>query len=133
MHIIISTSVHAHYSLYHMVDQKQPFLPVCCREGFFFLELLLLMPPGKVCPQCDAVVPIRLKVCKSCQHVFRTKRQIEHTLPARAMKRLRVAVSDSVKLVMKAKTSCKGHVKEQQSLANKHCIDSSITKNIWQV
>ena len=62
-----------------------------------------MMPPSKVCPQCNAVVPIRLEVCKSCQHVFRAKRQIEHTLPARAMKRLRVAVSDSVKSVIKAK------------------------------
>ena len=61
------------------------------------------MPPSKVCPQCNAVVPIRLKVCKSCQHVFRAKRQIEHTLPARAMKRLRVGLSDSVKSVIKTK------------------------------
>ena len=61
------------------------------------------MPPSKVCPQCNAVVPIRLKVCKSCQHVFRAKRQPEHTLPARAMKRLRVCLSDSVKSVIKAK------------------------------
>ena len=61
------------------------------------------MPPSKVCPQCNAVVPIRLKVCKSCQHVFRAKRQIEHTLPARAVKRLRVGLSDSVKSVIKAK------------------------------
>ena len=42
--------------------------------------------------QCDA--PIRLKVCKSCQCVFRAKRQIEHTLQGRAIKRLRVAVWD---------------------------------------
>ena len=61
------------------------------------------MPPSKVCPQCNAVVPIRLKACKSCQHMFRAKRQIEHTLPARAMKRLRVGLSDSVKSVIKAK------------------------------
>ena len=83
---------------------KRPFLPVCCAEkAFFFREFLLIMPPSKVCPQCNAVVPIRLKVCKTCQHVFRAKRQIEHTLPARAMKRLRVALSDSVKSVKMAK------------------------------
>ena len=61
------------------------------------------MPPSKVCPQCNAIVPIRLKVCKSCQHVFRAKRQIEHTLPASAMKRLRVTLPDSMKSVIKAK------------------------------
>ena len=61
------------------------------------------MPPSKVCPQCDAVAPIRLKVCKSCQHVFRAKRQIEHTLPARAMKQMRVAMLDGVKSVKMAK------------------------------
>ena len=42
-------------------------------------------------------------MCKSCQYVFRAKRQIEHSWPARAVKRLRVAVSDSVKSVIKAK------------------------------
>ena len=47
------------------------------------VRFLLIMPPSNVCPQCDAVV---LKVCKSCQHVFRAKRLIEHTLPGRAMK-----------------------------------------------
>ena len=61
------------------------------------------MSPSKVCPQCDAIVPIRLKMCKSCQHVFRAKRQIEHTLPATAMKRMRVAMSDGVKSVKMAK------------------------------
>ena len=30
------------------------------------LFLLLIIPPRKVCPQCQAVVPPRLKVCKSC-------------------------------------------------------------------
>ena len=63
--IFPAESTHAHYSIYHVVDR---------------CELPLIMPPSKVCPQCNAVVPIRLKVCKSCQHVFRAKRQIEHTL-----------------------------------------------------
>ena len=38
-----------------------------CRAegGCEFLELPLVMPPSKVCPQCNAVVPIRLKVCRN--------------------------------------------------------------------
>ena len=94
-------------------EPKRPFLPVYCAEkAVEFCELSLIMPPSKVCPQCDAVVHIRLKVCKSCQHVFRAKRQIEHTLPARAMKQLRVSLSDIMKSVQKAKEklqrACKG-------------------------
>ena len=61
------------------------------------------MPPSKVCPQCETIVPLRLKVCKSCQHVFRAKRKTEHNLPDKAMKRVRVSQSDSVKSAMKAK------------------------------
>ena len=61
------------------------------------------MPPSKVCPQCDTAVHIRVKVCKSCQHVFRAKRQREQNLPERAMKRLRVMLSDSAKSIVKAK------------------------------
>ena len=57
------------------------------------------MPPSKVCPQCETIVPIRLKVCKSCEHV---KRKAEHNLPDKAMKRMRVSQSDSVKSAMKA-------------------------------
>ena len=63
-----------------MVDRSCPVW-WCREDGCEFRELPLIMPPRKVCPQCNAVVPIRLKVCKSCQHVFRAKRQIEHTLP----------------------------------------------------
>ena len=33
--------------------------------GCEFRELPLVMPPSKVCPQCNAVVPIRLKVCRN--------------------------------------------------------------------
>ena len=33
--------------------------------------MLLIMPPSKVCPQCKAVVPLRLKVCIFCEHVPR--------------------------------------------------------------
>ena len=38
-----------------------------CRAegGCEFRELPLVMTPSKVCPQCNAVVPIRLKVCKN--------------------------------------------------------------------
>ena len=61
------------------------------------------MPPSKVCPRCDTVVPIRLKVCRSCQFAFPTKRKPEQSLPERAMKRLRVILSDSAKSVVKAK------------------------------
>ena len=61
------------------------------------------MPPSKVCPKCETIVPIRLKVCKSCQHVFRAKRKAEHHLPDKATKRMRVLQSDSVKSAMKAK------------------------------
>ena len=49
------------------------------------------------------MVPLRLKVCISCQHVFRAKRRAEHSLAAKAMKRVRVLQSDSVKSVTKAK------------------------------
>ena len=45
----------------------RPFLPVwwCREDGCEFRELPLVMPPSKVCPQCNAVVPIRLKVCRN--------------------------------------------------------------------
>ena len=61
------------------------------------------MPPTKVCSQCKAVVHIRLKVCESCDHVFRSKRAAECKLPERAMKCIRVLQSDSVKSVRQAK------------------------------
>ena len=61
------------------------------------------MPPSKVCPHCDAIVPIRLKVCKSCKHAFPAKRKPEQNLPERAMKRLRVLLSDSAKSIVKTK------------------------------
>ena len=38
------------------------------------LPLALTMPPSKVCLQCKAIIPMRQKVCKSCEHVFRAKR-----------------------------------------------------------
>ena len=66
------------------VPRGEHALPRALQEEGEFLELLLIMPPSKVCPQCDAVVHIRLKVCKSCQHVFRTKRQTEQNIPGSA-------------------------------------------------
>ena len=59
---------HAQYSrgvIGHFVRRRLEF--VSC----FFV--LLIMPPSKVCPQCKAVVPLRLKVCISCEHVPREK------------------------------------------------------------
>ena len=38
----------------------------------------------------ETIVPLRLKVCKSCEHVFRAKREAEHNLPDKAMKHMRV-------------------------------------------
>ena len=73
--IFPAESTHAHYSVYHVVDRSCPVW-WCREDGCEIRELPLIMPPSKVCPQCNAVVPIRLKVCKSCQHVFRAKRQI---------------------------------------------------------
>ena len=71
------------------------------------------MHPSAVCAQCGAVVPIRLKVCKSCQHLFKAKQLIEHTFPARAMKRFQVAFSECVKSVTKDfKNKVQRHEKE---------------------
>ena len=53
-------------------------------------ELLPITPPSKLCPKCQAVVPIRLKVCKSCQHVFRFKTKAEQNMPDQAVKHMRV-------------------------------------------
>ena len=61
------------------------------------------MPPSKVCPQCETIVPLKLKVCRSCQHIFRAKRKAEQNLPDKALKRMRLCQSDSVKSAMKAK------------------------------
>ena len=48
-----------------------------CSMVLEFCELpLLTIPPSKVRLQCK---PIRQKVCKSCEHVFRAKRRSEHT------------------------------------------------------
>ena len=62
-----------------------------------------IMPPSKICPKCAAVVPIKLKLCKSCQHVFLAKRKTEQNFPEMPIKRSRVMLSDSVKSAIKAK------------------------------
>ena len=59
--IFPAESTHAHYSIYHVVDRSCPVW-WCREDGCEFRELPLIMPPSKVCPQCNAVVPIRLKV-----------------------------------------------------------------------
>ena len=88
--------------IYHVVWTEAAIsLYLLAQRRQWVVRFLLIMPPSKVCPQCDAVVLIRLKVCNTCQHVFCAKRQIQHTLPGRAMKWLRVALSDSVKSVIK--------------------------------
>ena len=71
--------------------------PVARVANFF------IMPPSKVCPQCETIVPARLKVCKSCEHVFRAKTKAEHNLRDKAMKRMRVLQSDNVKSAIKAR------------------------------
>ena len=87
------------------------------------------MPPSKVCPQCETIAPLRLKVCKSCQHVFRAKRKAEHNLPDKAMKRMRVLQSDNVKSAIKAKDMLQ---KEQVKLARKLFIDKKTTETTKQ-
>ena len=61
-----------------------------CRELRFSLAI---MPPSKVCPlsQCQASVPLRLKLCKCCQHVFQSKRKAEYSLSDQATKGMRVS------------------------------------------
>ena len=82
---------------------------------------LTIMPPSKVCPvpQCE---PLRLKVCKCCEHVFRAKRKAENNLPDKVMKRMRVLQSVS-NLLLRLKISYKRAVKERKKLASKLCTD----------
>ena len=61
------------------------------------------MPPTKVCPQCKAAVPVRLKTCERYDHVFRSKRKAECNLREKAMKCMRAVEPDSVKSAKKAK------------------------------
>ena len=59
---------HAHYSIYlwWWTEAAISSQFLCRAEGGCeFRELPLVMPPSKVCPQCNAVVPIRLKVCRN--------------------------------------------------------------------
>ena len=53
----------------HVVESAH-FFPHSVREDVLqFREFI--MPPSKVCPQCETIVPLRLKVCKSCEYAFR--------------------------------------------------------------
>ena len=63
---------------------------------------------------------------------FPAKRKAEHNLPEKAMKRMRVLQSDSVKSAMKAKNKCKRPLKEQVKLASKLCKDNSRIECTWQ-
>ena len=44
--------------------------------------------PQKVCPQCEAAVPVR-RTCERFSHVFRSKRKAECNLCGKTMKPLR--------------------------------------------
>ena len=61
--------------------------------------LAVNLPPTKVSPQCKAAVPVRLKTCERCDHVFQSKRKAERN----SMKRMKAVKSDSVKSTRKAK------------------------------
>ena len=66
------------------------------------------MPPRKVCPQCQAVVPLRLKVCRPYQHVFRSKRKVECNLPDQAIKCKRA--SESCERTLRRKQQNRQHM-----------------------
>ena len=57
----VTIDAHAQYTVSAIYFEKTP--RVC--------ELLLIMPPSKVCPQCQAVVylPPRLKMCTTQNHI----------------------------------------------------------------
>ena len=63
------SGTHAHYSIYHVWWWTEAAISsqfLCRAEGGCEIrELPLVMLPSKVCPQCNAVVPIRLKVCRN--------------------------------------------------------------------
>ena len=52
---------------------------------FDYWPLAVSMPPTKVCPQCKAAVPVRLKTCERCDHVFRSLRKAECNLRGKAI------------------------------------------------
>ena len=66
---------HAHYML-PCGECRAILFSTSEREETFFVGLLT-MPPSKVCPQCEAVVPLRQKLCNSCKRVFCGKRIVE--------------------------------------------------------
>ena len=95
---------------------------------------LAIMPPSKVFPQCQASVPLKLKLCKCCQHVFQSKRKAEYSLSDQATKRMRVskatkrAPETSEQTLhrqqqdRKCKTSTRANETSEQSVHRKHVI-----------
>ena len=95
------------------------------------------MPPSKVCPKCQAIVPIRLKVCKSCQHAFQAKRKTEQNVPDLSVKRMRMLeklrkttkrASETSK-IDESKTARTKQALEQLKLASRLCRGVRKTKH----
>ena len=66
-----------------------------------YWPLAVSMPPTKVCPQCQAAVPVRRKTCERCDMcdlVFRFKRKAKCNLREKTvltMKRMGAVESDT--------------------------------------
>ena len=86
-HFLLAENEHAHHITTTWPSERERRLRVC-RELRFSLAI---MPPSKVCPQCQSSVPLKLKLCKCCQHVFQSKRKAEYSLSDQATKRMRVS------------------------------------------
>ena len=84
-HFSLAENEHAHRILRPRGCPEEKDVRVC-RELRFSLAI---MPPSKVCPQCQASVPLKLKLCKCCQYVFQSK--VEYSLSDQATKRMRVS------------------------------------------
>ena len=56
------------YIFNHVVESGH-FVSRSVGRRLQFCELLIMisMPPSKVCPQCETIVPLRLKVCYKSQ------------------------------------------------------------------
>jgi hypothetical protein len=113
-----------------------------CRELRFSLAI---MPPSKVCPQCQASVPLKLKLCKCCQHVFQSKRKAEYSLSDQATKRMRVSkatkrASETSEQTLhrqrqdrKCKTSTRANETSEQSVHRKRDLPTppGPLRNTW--
>ena len=90
--------------------------------------------PWLSCLQCQASVPLKLKLCKCCQHVFQSKRKAEYSLSDQATKRMRVSkatkrASETSEQTLhrqqqdrKCKTSTRANETSEQSVHRKHVI-----------